>query len=216
MESFVIGLFLFCVVMFLFSIIFVFNVDFLNLDIFEFSIPHWKRFLRKYLPEYDEASLKKELIRRFYYIQIAWMNFDYPTLRQLCSPEIYESYRSDLEVLSDKHEKNVMNEFTIYDSDMHILKMYKEDNQIIVRTFLSATFRDYIVSSLDGDIVHGNEGFICPNYILEFHIILDDKEVYCPNCGAPLKDSICKYCHTEGLNYQYGIVLYKKGLAPRR
>ena len=61
--------------------------------------------------EYRRDEFIQKLYDIFLEVQIAWMNFDYEKLKELCSDELYNSYKSDLEVLKSKHCKNIMQDF---------------------------------------------------------------------------------------------------------
>ena len=76
-------------------------------------------WLNKYKPE--NTTVRKlnvdEFLKNTYelYIDVqnAWMNFDYDKLRSLLSDELYNTYSSQLKVLSRKKQKNIMSDFKL-------------------------------------------------------------------------------------------------------
>ena len=58
-------------------------------------------------------EFKALVFEKYKDIQIAWMNFDYDTLRKLTTDEIYNSYKMQLDVLRMKKQKNIMKDFEL-------------------------------------------------------------------------------------------------------
>ena len=158
----------------------------------------------------NDSNLLKKLENSFIDIQLAWMNFDYDKLKELCGSELYTSYKSDLETLSDQKRQNVMKDFEPVKSKIAYVK--EEENRIFVTFILNIKFKDYIINIEDSEIVRGSESRVYDNYYeLEFMInkkVLDK----CPNCGSDINGNECSYCNTIITNNNKDYVLINKKL----
>ena len=154
--------------------------------------------LQKFLPEYTLKSIKKELYERFITIQKAWMDFDYDTLKDNCTDELYNSYRSQLEVLKMKNEKNTMTLFN--KRSMIVSGIYSDNNIVVVEVLLAVTFIDYIKNTITNKIVKGNYSPITNCYEMTFvRNNTVDNLVTCPHCGNNLNINVsqtCPYCNS--------------------
>ena len=160
--------------------------------------------IKKYLPDMTEEQLLKILYNIFVDIQVAWMNFDYNTLKKDCTNELYNSYRSDLEVLKQKNGQNIMRDFEC--NKYNINGIIKENDIIIIKMFLDSSFYDYVIDSKTGNVTRGNsENKINNKYVLNFIAKKTDENVVCPSCGADVEKGLteCEYCHTI-INHNYG------------
>ena len=157
-------------------------------------------------------ELKEELFKIFVDIQNAWMEFDYKALSKLCGDELYNSYKSDLEVLKLKNGKNIMNSFNM--NKMSIYNYINETNYIDLYVNLSASFYDYVIDTTNDKVIRGNKNNILTNnYILvyrKYKTILDT----CPSCGAPISNKSnqkCEHCGSKIVNNNDNYILIRKG-----
>ena len=160
--------------------------------------------IKKYYPELDERSLIELLYKKIVDVQEAWMNFDYDSLKRLCSDELYTSYKSDLEVLKLSHGKNVMNDFSLLSANIDSIK--EENDFIIIKVYMYMSFIDFVFNTKTKEITKGNLKYpVFSSYNLEFIVSKNSKEIICPNCGAKLEAGVneCSYCHTV-INSTYG------------
>ena len=136
------------------------------------------------------------------------MNFDYDTLRRLCSDELYNSYKSDLDVLKRKHNKNIMSDFK---KQNFVVQSYQEDNNTIsIGVYLSVMFYDYVIDEETGEVTRGSKNNLYKNiYYLEFikNNSINDK---CPNCGGKVENQKCLYCNSVVENGYSEYVLTNK------
>ena len=88
-------------------------------------------------------------------IQISWMNFDYATLRELCTDELYNQYKTLLDTLKLKNEQNVMSDFFYPVSKIDRIE---EINGIIeLDVMLCAEFKDYVINTSSENYYLSNE-----------------------------------------------------------
>lgn len=165
--------------------------------------------VRKYFPDYTEKSLIEHLFQIFIDIQVAWMNFDYDTLKKLCTDELYQSYKMDLEQLQSKHRKNIMDNISL--NAANIMGITEENGTVIIKLFLHAVFNDYVMDVDNNSVVRGNIHTVLHNqYNLEF-IVTKNLLEKCPNCGKGLNGkNDCEYCHSHINNNYSNFVLSKK------
>ncbi len=168
-----------------------------------------------YLPNQDIIKLKDQLYSEFLKIQNAWMEFDYATLRKLCTDELYNSYKTQLEVLKRKNGKNIMSDFAL--NQILIKKVEKQNDSIILEVYLSVSFYDYVINTSTNKVTRGDKNrLITNNYCLTFIKDVAGSDVKtCPNCGAPIKDthsSTCEYCNSNIVKKSKKFILSKKNI----
>lgn len=141
-------------------------------------------------------EFKALVFEKYKDIQIAWMNFDYDTLRKLTTDEIYNSYKMQLDVLRMKKQKNIMKDF-----ELKGVKVYKAENvngMLNVSIYLNVEMYDYVVDEND-KVVRGSSS---KKINIEYEITFVKKEntneeTICPNCGAKVDvvtGAKCEYC----------------------
>lgn len=141
-------------------------------------------------------EFKALVFERYKDIQIAWMNFDYDTLRKLTTDEIYNSYKMQLDVLRMKKQKNIMKDF-----ELKGVKVYKAENvngMLNVSAYLNVEMYDYVTDEND-KVVRGSSS---KKINIEYEITFVKKEntneeTICPNCGAKVDvvtGAKCEYC----------------------
>lgn len=166
--------------------------------------------IQKFFPDLNERSLIEKLVNIFIDIQEAWMLFDDDSLVKLCSDELYNSYKSDLDVLKVKNEQNIMNDFGV--EACNIKGIREENGVIIIDLYLHLTFRDYVING-NGDVIRGDFNKRKHNqYNLEYIINKDVNDNICPSCGAKIAAGLdkCNYCNTLINKVYTNIVLNKK------
>ena len=150
--------------------------------------------LKKYFDK-NLIELKKELYDKFIKIQEAWMNFDYDTLKETCSNEIYNTYYEELEALKLKNCQNIMSDFEKIDD--RIISIKEENNNIIVEYYLKLFFYDYVINTETGERSKGSKLYRLNNtYIIKFIISKDKFKNNCPNCGGIINagTTTCEHC----------------------
>lgn len=170
--------------------------------------------LQKYLPNKTLEQVKKEALACFINIQEAWMNFDYSSLREYCTDELYNTYVSQLETLKLKNGQNIMNDYQ--KQVMKVTSITSENNVISLTVYAEIRFRDYVINTKTNEVIRGSKDrFITNHYLMTFVIkksdIPDLKN--CPSCGAPFNHNVsgvCEYCHSTIVKNADTLVLSKK------
>ena len=169
--------------------------------------------IRKTLPDFNKEEFLKNSYNIFIVIQNAWTNFDYDTLRQYLSDELFNTYKSQLRVLNTKKQKNMMHNFVKYDMD--ITGINKVDNKTALTVELIVSFYDYVVDK-DDNVVRGSRNRKLTNHYELTFICSENKKKKnnkCPNCGAPFSNknsNVCPYCGSTIVSEHYDWILSKK------
>ncbi len=167
---------------------------------------------KKYFPMETMESLKEQLFQKFVAIQDAWMNFEYDKLRELCTDELYNSYKTQLETLALKNGQNIMSDYVLKKSV--ICKIEKEGSLVSVQVYMLVSFYDYVIDTKTKKVTRGTkDSKITNHYVMTFVRSDEKKEVKCPNCGAvvPYNTSgVCKYCRATIVKDADEFVLSKK------
>lgn len=171
--------------------------------------------LKEIIPGYSIDELKAIAVEKFINIQNAWMEFNYEELRKLCTDELFNSYKIQLETLKLKNGKNIMSDFkSLF---CHVTDVRVENNNYIVTFTLRMEFYDYVIDTKTDKVIRGNKyDKVTNTYTLEFvKSVSKTDDEKCPNCGAPIKGSasnVCDYCGSTIVKDASDFVLSKKNI----
>ena len=172
---------------------------------------------KQYVKDFDETKFQKEAFEIYKNIQIAWMNFDYETLRKNVTDEMYNMYKSQLTTLKVKNQKNVMEDFNLL--GFNIIGMEIKEEFVSLTVTMQVECYDYIINK-DNKVVRGTKKRkVIYNYTMTFNKGISNKNNKCPNCGAPLENtnsSKCPYCDSIIISKNYDWVLAKKQVLSQR
>ena len=163
----------------------------------------------------DSKEVTKELYQIFVDVQNAWMNFDYDKLKELCSDELYNSYKKDLEILKLKDGQNIMDNFNPI--EMYIITVTRKDNALKVEFYLDIKFRDYVINTKSNKVIRGSKYQIMHN---KYWLIYQKQDFYtdkCPSCGEELPatgNTTCPSCNSIIINNTNKFVLVHKERIP--
>ena len=149
----------------------------------------------------DNKEVTEELYQIFVDVQNAWMNFDYDKLKELCSDELYNSYKKDLEILKLKNGQNIMNSF--HPKDMYIKKATRKDNALEVEFYLDIKFKDYVINTITNKVIRGSKNQTMHN---KYCLVYQKQDFYtdkCPSCGEKLpatSNTTCPSCNSIIIN----------------
>ncbi len=173
--------------------------------------------LKEIVPDMSIGNLKNMVYHNFVDVQNAWMEFDYDKLRELCTDELFNTYKAQLETLKLKFGKNIMTAFDLV--DIKITDAIVENDSVILTAYMCINFYDYVINTKTKETIRGSmDRMVHNNYILTFvrsSNIEEGKENKCPNCGAPIKDKaseVCEYCGSTIVKDSETFVLSKKNI----
>ena len=164
--------------------------------------------VQKYFPELTREQLQEILFKKFIDIQVAEMNFDYKKLEKLCTDELYNSIKEELDELKTNNQQRIMKDFEIVTFNLNGIS--EENDIVIIRTFLHMISYDYVIDSKTKEIVKGTDtNVVHSRCALNFIVKRGETLTECPSCGAKIKpgDSECDYCHTIIINNYGGFIL---------
>ena len=127
---------------------------------------------------------------------------------------LYNMYKSQLETLKLKNQKNLILE--IENVQVKIFDISKADGVITIKAFLRVSMYDYLINNKTKDVVRGSDqNKLLVDYELTFVKAENDnkEEEICPNCGAPVKiraSATCEYCGSTLTKKASKYVLSKK------
>ncbi len=170
--------------------------------------------LKKFIPNLTVEELKDITYKIFLDVQDAWMNFNYDKIRNLCTDELYNAYKTQLQTLKLKNGKNVMCDFLL--KDIKITGVSDNNGIIKVDTYMDIEMYDYVINTKTNEVIRGNKKRIVNNhYLMTF--VKTDKEVTgetkCPDCGAKVDlntSAKCEYCGSTIVKDAKEFVLSKK------
>ena len=179
--------------------------------------PYDPEKLKEYLPDFDPFEFKNQTYETYKKIQVAWMNFDYDSMRQCVTDEMFNMYKSQLTTLSVKKQTNIMKDFNLL--SFNIVGMEIKDNTISLTVTMGVECYDYITDK-NNKVVRGTDKRkVIYNYAMTFNKGISDKPNKCPNCGAPLDNvnsSVCPYCDSTIIGENYDWILAKKQVLSQR
>ena len=173
--------------------------------------------LKEYLPDFNPLEFKTQTYEIYKKIQIAWMNFDYDSMRESVTDEMYNMYKSQLTTLSVKKQTNIMKDFNLL--AFNIVGMEIQDKTVSLTVTMQVECYDYIIDK-NNKVVRGTDKRkVIYNYAMTFNKGISSKPNKCPNCGAPLENvnsSVCPYCDSTIIGENYDWVLAKKQVLSQR
>ena len=169
--------------------------------------------IKTYLPDHTLGSLKHMAYQNFLEIQNAWMNFEYDRLRELCTDELFNTYKSQLDVLKMKDQQNIMTDFRL--QEIRITEIFATSEIISVGVYLRVSFYDYIINCKTNEEVQGTRDTMITNNYRMKYVVSKNRKVMdkCPNCGAPVEavtSKECEYCGSTVVFNSKDFVLSKK------
>ena len=177
----------------------------------QMNIEAMKKF-NKYFPDEDINEYYESLYKLFEIIQNAWTKFDYDTLRDVLTDELYNSYRMQLKTLKRKKQINQMSDFIPIEAVLFDL-IENDDKTYSFKFALRYAFFDYLTTE-EGKLISGDKK---TRIDILYEITLvgtpNAKLNFCPNCGAKLDESasnVCPYCNSTIVSNQHKLVMSKK------
>lgn len=145
---------------------------------------------------FDINKFIAEAFKIYYDVQIAWMNNDIDSVRNILSDELYNSYKMQLLPMQQKNEKNMMENIKLLNAAIATISFV--DNKLEIQVEMDVTCNDYIINTKTGKVLRGKKHKKCKYlYMMTFTKSLNNTIDKCPNCNAKLDDGEsvkCPYC----------------------
>ena len=173
--------------------------------------------LKQLLPDFNENKFKDQAFDIYQKIQIAWMNFDYESMRKCVTDEMFNMYKSQLTTLKVKKQTNIMKDFNLL--GFNIVGMDIQKDIVSLTVIMQIECYDYITDKTNKVVRGTNKKKVIYNYAMTFNKGISQKQNKCPNCGAPLENvnsSKCPYCDSVIISKNYDWVLAKKQVLSQR
>ncbi len=167
----------------------------------------------------EDKKLEIHAFNIYKKIEYAWMNFDYDTIRQNTTDEMYNMYLMQLDTLKVKNQKNLMYDIKYLGSS--IKERHEENGIETIVINMKVSCYDFIINTTNSNVERGNASKLnYYNYELTFVKTVDNKEIdICPRCGAPLKgnnSSVCDYCKSTIISNNYTLIMSKKKMISQK
>ena len=150
--------------------------------------------IKEYIPNYDYNKFATDRFNDYVEIQNAWMNFDYDTLRNKLTDELYNQYAMQLDTMKIKNEQNIMNNYKLLRT--YVTGIKEENGNIEITIQMVISLNDYIVKN--GKVIRGSKNRLVTNYYeMKFVCSKESSLKTCPNCHAPLNNNAsqkCEFC----------------------
>ncbi len=167
--------------------------------------------IKEVLPDFNKNQFRQTTFKIYKNIQEAWMEFDYETLKENTTNELYNTYRSELIALKAKKQKNIMKDFELLDFEIVDMEKGIENVSLKIRALIKCY--DYVIDKNEKVIRGTDKRKVVYNYEMTFTKGLSKNKNKCPNCNAPLKNdesTTCPYCNSTVINANHDWVLSKK------
>ncbi len=154
-------------------------------------------------------------------IQKAWSKNHIEEAKDLLSNELFNTYKSEIEVMKAKHERNEMSDFQYLDSAVSSVKEENNDT-LSVSVLLRVSCKDYLVDMNNSYVKRGDSNRINYYYYRLSFIIPGTHHYFdtCPNCSAPLpKEEVnikCEYCGSKIVRKLNKMILTRKEMIEQK
>ena len=163
---------------------------------------------------YNGKEVVNESFKIYKDVQIAWMNNDLDSVRDVLSDEMFNMYKTQLLTLTTEKQKNMMEDFMFINGSIKSLK--EENDELSIEVKISVSCKDYVINTETNEVVKGNKNVIFYTYILTFVINKDVSTDKCPNCIATIdkngKSIKCEYCGSIINRKSNKMVMTKKNI----
>ena len=98
----------------------------------------------KIYPGYTRESLEEEIKNTIYKILNAYTNYDYDTLNKMCTEELFDKYKIQLDKLKSKNKKNIFSDFE--EETIDINNIYESNGTVTLEIWYSSKYYNYIIN----------------------------------------------------------------------
>ena len=180
----------------------------------------WYDDVENIIPGFNKKEFNKLACEMYVKLQEAWMNFDYETIRSLTTDDLYNSYKTMLESLERKKQKNIVSDIKVY--GCNFTNAENEHGKYTVEVELDLAYRDYIVQEKNNDyeLVRGVVNRLDVVCLITL-VSTEKKETStCPVCGGPIsknnQSDKCKFCGNTIVKENYNWLISKKEIVSQK
>ena len=158
--------------------------------------------IKKYIPDFNAREFINEGFNIYKDVQVAWMNFDLESVRNLITDEMFNMYQSQLNVMEASNEQNIMKDMVMRDG--FIIDATEQNGVLTLVTQYVIDQYDYVADRTTGKLIRGESKYkMRVEYRMKFRLSIDNTKTMttCPNCGADLSkqngSGVCEYCGSK-------------------
>lgn len=154
--------------------------------------------VKKVIPNFNLEEFKNTVFKKYKEIQIARMDFDYDTLRKNCTDSLYHMYRSQLEILKLKRQKNIMNHFR--QITFRVVGIEQDHQEVSLKVRTTIWCYDYIVDEEEHVVKGSKNKKSIYNYEMLFIRRIQENNNKRLSCDSLMKNQnsvVCPYCDGE-------------------
>ena len=178
----------------------------------------WYDDVESIIPGFNKKEFNKLACEMYVKLQEAWMNFDYETIRSLTTDDLYNSYKTMLESLEKKNQKNIIENIKIYSCIFTNVK--NENGKYSIEAKFDLAMTDYIVNKGSTTIARGINTRLSVECVVTFVSTEKKSESKCPVCGAPISkkkhSDKCKFCGNTIVKDNYSWLIAKKKVTKQK
>lgn len=147
----------------------------------------------------NRKILEETLFKKLALIQTARTNYDYDTLKRLCTEKMYNLFASELHMVEEAELNYHYEDYKLL--EMQIYDMQSTEKEITLNAAIKASCYSSRETA-EGEVVDGSidhRTIIIHEIKYVKNIETKDIEQNCHNCGAPTKTTTkgkCPYCNT--------------------
>ena len=171
--------------------------------------------IKSKIPDFDAKEFISDAFNIYKDIQVAWMNFDLESVRNLITDEMFNMYQSQLAVMEASNEQNIMKDMIMQDG--YIVDAVDQNGVLTIVTQYIIDQYDYVANRTTGKLIRGESKYkMRVEYLMKFRLNIDASQIidHCPNCGAKIEkingSGVCEYCGSKIVSENKNWVLTEK------
>ena len=154
--------------------------------------------ITKLIPNFNKQDFLDNAYNIYVDLQKAWMNFKLDDVRNFLTNELYNMYKTQLETLKQKNQKNIMKDFNLI--NINIIKFRKINKDFEIKVKLIVKQKDYIIDINTKKEVRGGSLL---DYLVVYELDFIKKDIntkieLCPSCGAKIDLNTSTKCDNCG------------------
>ncbi len=104
-------------------------------------------------PIWNENNMQALAKDMFFKMQQAWMERDLTDVKKLISQELYNDYKTQLDVMKSSHEKNMLEGINVTNVSIISSQDYRDDSQDTFTAYIAGKIIDYTINEQTGNVI---------------------------------------------------------------